>query len=1097
MKIKNNPEKNGVVKNSNFPIVVNSEKETLLKPKSGYGIAINSVTSAIKRINLSGKAIIFTVALGTLPVLGIGTFAYSLASQSQIKEITHAKQEKANFLINNVNRFMQSRYEDLQILSNMTFLQNRKLRETITREQMQRRLNNYLTIQNGYESIAVLDLNGNLIAESKGQLIPNQKNEDYFQTVLKTNTPYISQPSTTESGAEPKIYMAAPVKDSETNQTIYIIRTVLPVKSLQKALNIALISQDHYELIDASGKVFLCNNDNVDIGKKFQSLMPGWEKMLAQKKPNARILFNKNENIEELVTYVPWQTIEGLPPLKWNLALSSNTAIAFEPSRILLQVLGIGTIAVTLLSGAIAVIIARRLTMPIRIASMAVRKLGQGNLDTRIFLKGQDELASLVSNINQMAAQLQELIDRQTAEAEQLKLFTNTLISIRQSLHSEDLFNITVTQAREALKADRVVIYHFSDKGSGQVIAESVVPGFPQALGEIIEDACISAELIEEYKNGRVLAVNNVFLANFAPEHLTLMKRLQIKAVLITPILKNNKVFGFLIAHHCKEPQVWQTYEINFLSQLASQVGLTLERVSLLEVTRAQKDLAIHLSETINMSDIYDLAVQDIRQALKADRAVIYKFDENLHGKIIAESVVAGFTKAIGAEIHDPCFPNYIEKYRQGRVVAINNIYEANLTECYIQQLQPFAVRANLVAPILVGDKVLGLLIAHQCSQPRVWQESEIDLFEQFARIVGLSLDRANLLEETEKGREAAQIFSQEQRQQAEQLQLQLEELLDQIEAASRGDLTVRAEVTFGEIGIVADFFNSIVESLREIVTQVKVTSTQVNQAIAKNSGAIDQLAIEAFKQAEGINHSLDSVEQMKLSIEAVAKNANIAAEVARNASYTAKTGGTAMNLTVENILNLRQTLGDTSKKVKRLGESSQQISRILSLINQIAQQTNLLAINTGLEAVRAGEAGQGFSLIAEQVAALAGQCTTATGEIEGIVANIQFETIEVVKAMELGTAQVVEGTHLVGHTKQSFSQIIDVCHQIDDLVQAISAATVSQVQTSTEVTNIMKEIAKVSAITSNSSHEVSLSLQTTVDISQKLQDSVSTFKVN
>jgi methyl-accepting chemotaxis protein PixJ len=1089
--------KNGLVKNGNSQIVVHSAKETLEKPRSGYVIyPINAVISALKRISLYRKAIIFTVALTTLPVLGIGTFAYYLVNQSQTKQIISSKEEKATLLIDNLNRFMQRRYGDIQFFANIPLLQNRKLRETVTKEELQARLNSYLTVENSYENIAVLDLNGNVIAESKGQLTLNQKNEDYFQTVLKTNAPYISQPSSTKSGDKLQIYTAAPVKDKETSQTIYIIRTVIPVKSLEKVLNIALINQDDYDLIDASGKIFLCK-ENLDVGKNIKEVIFKWEQLRAQNKVNARILLNKNENLEELVTYVPWQTIEGLPPLKWNLALSSNTAIAFEPSRILLQILGIGTVAVTLLAGAIATITAHRLTLPIRIAATAVIKLGEGDLDTRIPIKGKDEFATLASNINQMAQQLQDLLHQQTAEAEQLKLFTNTLISIRQSLDSEDLFNITVTQARQALKADRVVIYHFSDKGNGQIIAESVAPDLPQALGETIEDDCISPELIEAYKNGRVLAVNNVLEANFAPAHLALMKRLQIKANLITPILKNNQLFGFLIAHHCQEPKIWQHYEINFLTQLASQVGLTLEHVSLLETTQAQKDLAIHLSETPNLEDVYNLAVQDIRKALKADRAIIYKFDDHLHGKIIAESVVAGFPKALGAEIHDPCFPKYIKKYQQGRIVAINNIYQADLSQCHIQQLQPFAVKANLVAPILLGDKVLGLLIAHQCSQPRVWQQSEIDLFEQFARIVGLSLERANLLEQTQKGREVAEIFSEQEHQQKEELQLQLQQLLVQIEAASRGDLTVRAEVTSGEIGTVADFFNSIVESLRLIVTQVKLTATQVNQAIAGNSGAIDQLATEALKQSEEISQTLDSVEEMRLSIKEVAKSANIAAEVARNASETAKIGGAAMNLTVENILSLRQTLGETSKKVKRLGESSQQISRVVSLIHQIAQQTNLLAINTGIEAVRAGEAGQGFSVIAQEVAHLASQSTTATTEIEGIVANIQFETTEVIKAMELGNAQVVEGTHLVGHTKQNLSQILNVCQQIDDLVQSIYAATISQVQTSTEVTNLMKEMVKASEITSQSSQQVSLSLQTTVDISHKLQASVGTFKVD
>jgi methyl-accepting chemotaxis protein PixJ len=388
-------------------------------------------------------------------------------------------------------------------------------------------------------------------------------------------------------------------------------------------------------------------------------------------------------------------------------------------------------------------------------------------------------------------------------------------------------------------------------------------------------------------------------------------------------------------------------------------------------------------------------------------------------------------------------------------------------------------------------------LIAHQCTQPRCWQQSEIDSFEQFARIVGLALERANLFEQAELGRKAAEEVSRLQREQKEQLQLQLLKLIDDVEAASRGDLTVRAEITDGEIGTVADFFNSILENLREIVTQVKLAATQVNSAIANNSGEMGLLAVESLKQAQEINRTLDAVDQMTLSIQAVANSATQAAEVARIAYRTAETGGAAMDLTVENIMGLRQTIGETAKKVKRLGEASQQISHVVALINQIAMQTNLLAINAGIEAAKAGEDAQGFAVIAEEVAVLAAQSGAATSQIEEIVANIQRETGQVVKAMEMGTTQVVEGTRLVQNTKQSFNHILNVCHQIDELVHSISGATVSQVQTSHEVSVLMQEIAKVSEMTSNFSSQVSVSLHETVEISQQLQESVRTFKVN
>jgi methyl-accepting chemotaxis protein len=202
------------------------------------------------------------------------------------------------------------------------------------------------------------------------------------------------------------------------------------------------------------------------------------------------------------------------------------------------------------------------------------------------------------------------------------------------------------------------------------------------------------------------------------------------------------------------------------------------------------------------------------------------------------------------------------------------------------------------------------------------------------------------------------------------------------------------------------------------------------------------------------------------------------------------------MDRTVQSILNLRETVAETAKKVKRLGESSQQISRVVSLINQIALQTNLLAINASIEAARAGEEGRGFAVVAEEVGQLAAQSAAATREIEKIVETIQLETGEVVGAMELGTTQVVEGTRLVEEAKLSLEQILDVSSQIDDLVQSISTATVSQAQTSQVVTDLMKEIARASERTSGSSRQVAQALQQTVDVSQELQAAVDVFKV-
>nr|WP_290228076.1 methyl-accepting chemotaxis protein [Trichocoleus desertorum] len=341
-----------------------------------------------------------------------------------------------------------------------------------------------------------------------------------------------------------------------------------------------------------------------------------------------------------------------------------------------------------------------------------------------------------------------------------------------------------------------------------------------------------------------------------------------------------------------------------------------------------------------------------------------------------------------------------------------------------------------------------------------------------------------------------AQRKAEEQEQAKEDLQRQVIRLLDDVEGAARGDLTVQAEVTADVLGAVADSFNLTIQNLREIVQQVKLAARQVNKGASDSEMFARGLSSDALRQAEELAVTLNSVQVMTDSIQRVAESARQAEEVARSASATALKGGEAVESTVSGILKIRETVAETTRKVKRLAESSQEISKIVALISQIASRTNLLALNASIEAARAGEAGRGFAIVADEVRQLADRAAKASKEIEQIVLQIQSETGSVMTAMEEGTQQVIEGTRLAEQAKRSLEDIIQVSNRIDALVRSITADTVEQTETSRAVAQVMQSVELTAQETSQEAQRVSGSLQNLVGVARDLLTSVERFRV-
>ena len=353
------------------------------------------------------------------------------------------------------------------------------------------------------------------------------------------------------------------------------------------------------------------------------------------------------------------------------------------------------------------------------------------------------------------------------------------------------------------------------------------------------------------------------------------------------------------------------------------------------------------------------------------------------------------------------------------------------------------------------------------------------------------------MAEQIQTSLQEQQHIAQQQSKAKEQLELAIYNLLDEVSEATNGDLTVRANLDSMELSTVADLFNAIINNLQDIAIEAKRSSNQVGSSLKQNEEVILVLAEHALSEAKETRDTLISVEEMSSSIKAVAANASQAERIANDTYNTVIDSSNNMDLTVESILTLRTTVGETSKKMKRLGESSQKISQVVSFIEEIAMKTNVLAINATVEAGRAGEYGQGFTIVAEQVGALAEQSAAATKEIASIVATIQAETKEVNQAMESGTAQVVETTRIVESTKQSLGVVLEKSQEINQLMESISHTTVSQADTSQNLTDLMQKISQMSETTSKASQRVAQSIVDVAEVAAKLESTVAQFKVS
>lgn len=336
-------------------------------------------------------------------------------------------------------------------------------------------------------------------------------------------------------------------------------------------------------------------------------------------------------------------------------------------------------------------------------------------------------------------------------------------------------------------------------------------------------------------------------------------------------------------------------------------------------------------------------------------------------------------------------------------------------------------------------------------------------------------------------------MFNQEAQ---EALQKSVTEFLTIVSQIARGDLTLRGRVTNDALGNVVDSVNYMLDNFMKVLERVRKAAIDVQSSANEILIASEEMSSGAIQQDQEITNTSSAVEQLTVSMKQVSNNAEASAEAARRALDAAEQGNRSVRDTLEGMQRIRSSVQATAKRIKALGDRSLEISEIVNVINDITEQTNLLALNAAIEAARAGEAGRGFAVVADEVRKLAEHSRTATKDIAALIKAIQAETNDAVVVMEEGTKEVEIGAKLADQAGRALDAISSVVRQSAELVQEISLASKQQVRGTEGVANAMQIISNITRQTSQGARQTSRTVEQLVHMSEQLNEALSQFRI-
>lgn len=367
----------------------------------------------------------------------------------------------------------------------------------------------------------------------------------------------------------------------------------------------------------------------------------------------------------------------------------------------------------------------------------------------------------------------------------------SVIARIRESLDLEIIFQTTATEVRQLLGADRVGVFRFCPEQpwQGELVAEDVAEGILSVLAQPIEDHCFSDRFAALYQAGRINAVSDFEAGGYEPCYLDLMRSLQVRANIVAPLRVEQHLWGLLCIHQCRQPRQWQTTDIEFVQQIADHLSVALRHaVMLLQAqaqTEQQKALASvisHIRTSLDLTTILQTTASELRQLLSVDRVGVFQFfpARSWHGAMVAEDVAEGWRSVLAEPVQDACFGDrFAALYEHGHISASSNLNAAELQPCYRELMAHLQVQANIVAPLLNGQQLWGLLCIHQCRSPRQWQMSEIEFVRQIAEQLSIALQQADYVAQLQ--RQSAQLAEAAERARAAEQHKALTLTIDKI----------------------------------------------------------------------------------------------------------------------------------------------------------------------------------------------------------------------------------------------------------------------------------------------------------------------------